>query len=163
MRIDNVVYLVITSWQGISLGAEHYYAKLKGDAYGEYTTYDLHKVMTEEDAEILRKKDDWRHYKAGSLTDRFNTKEEARESAILALPTAFPHAVALLEGNPAYVEPHYCLWVKNLAYIEKLNKVWKDATLLVNDDGTKMMALYRKFEKLLERACNQDKLEKYRR
>ena len=125
MRRENYVVLEISSWAGMSLGAEHYYGALIGYINDEYTKKDIEKPMSEEEAEKLRVKDDWKYYKKGSPTTRFDTKQEIREIALVTWQTIFPNAKALLEGHSSSAEPMKVLWVKHPEYTDELNKIWE--------------------------------------
>lgn len=105
MRIneEKVVYLEITTWAGISFGAEHYYGKLISCGK-EWKTVEVSRKMTAKEARVLSKKDDF-EWKAGSELSRFDTKDDVRETAKKIYRKEFPSAIVLLEGNPAYVKP----------------------------------------------------------
>lgn len=87
-KIRNVIHLEISSFLG-SLGAEHYYAKLrwKDRTSKEYKTneIEIRRKLGVKEAKYLNEKDSaygsgiWR---AGCMTERFNTPEHAIEFAL---------------------------------------------------------------------------------
>ena len=83
-------HLEISSWRGISIGAVHWYATIKYDesteTYG-LKSIKLQKPMTAKEAAIANKELAERGYKclynkAGTLTEGFETEEEAVRFAI---------------------------------------------------------------------------------
>ena len=124
MKKDKIVELEITSWQGVSLGAEHYYGKLRGYFDDDFVSVEVEAKMTQRQAVALGKKDDWHHYKAGSMTSRFDTKEEVETTAILTFKDKFPNASVLLKGHWAAHEPKKCLSADDLELMDNLNKVF---------------------------------------
>lgn len=96
---DVVVTLEIKTWNGISLGATHYYGTLLGYVNGEYKRVDVEKVMTATDARKLNKKDDWDGYRAGRKTQRFDTREDVIKAARDEWRTYFPKAKMLTMGQ----------------------------------------------------------------
>lgn len=151
MSQENYVVLEITSWQGMSFGATHYYGALVGYNDGNYLKCDIKKIMSKEDAKELSEKDDWK-YKAGNTTTRFNSEDEIRTIALKTWKTLFPKCNALLEGRFACAEPQKCLWIKNSKYINKLNELWKENESISNisKNWEKIDALCDAFNKLLE-------------
>jgi len=154
MNREKYVVLEISSWQGMSLGAEHYYGKLVGEKDDNYIKYELEKIMSKKDAERLSKKDDWK-YKEGRGTSRFENEDEIREIAIKEWQKIFPNACALLEGRSISAEPMKCLKVKNENLKEKLNKIWEENEVIshISRNYNKIDILCDKYWKLLERAC----------
>lgn len=77
----NIVYLKISTFRGISIGAEHYYGKL---IFMEpYLHHELSYTMTQEDAVKLNDKDpDWPYHSEGEKSTRFDSKDLVREAAI---------------------------------------------------------------------------------
>lgn len=93
----------ITSFVGISGGAEHYYASIREvetnktinslidagylPSFNDTNEDRLERAIpTEEEAAYLNKKDSWKGWKVGKLTERFNSEEEIRESASKMFP-----------------------------------------------------------------------------
>jgi len=101
------VYLQITSWAGVSIGAEHSYGELCGYNGKEDQTIELKKALTREDARLLNKKDSTygRLWKEGELTKRFNTEEEIIKIAKKEWKKHFPQAKVLIEGRSGILEP----------------------------------------------------------
>lgn len=105
--MSTVVNLEITSFQGVSVGAEHYYGKLK--SYDPYQTFEIEKVLTEREAAALRIKDDWPGFKAGDKTTRFNTRDEIIEIAERDYKKIFVGAKVLTLGSSTSAEPQEIL------------------------------------------------------
>jgi len=104
MKAPKMIVLYITTWQGISIGAEHYYGKIilidsmwkditlenieeyGIDTFGENIR--LEKELTFKDCENLDKKDGGHTYKRAfkiginSKSDRFDTIKEITEHGI---------------------------------------------------------------------------------
>ena len=101
--MKNIVYLDITSWQGMSIGAEHFYGALihSGDTYQKI---EVEGKMTSKQAKALSKKDDF-PYRAGSRTTRFETREEVIEAAKIVFAEKFPGIEFLVVGNAAACDP----------------------------------------------------------
>lgn len=104
MSSNLVVYLEISSWEGMSLGAVHYYGKLHHDG----KEIRLKKFLSAADAEYLSKKDNWR-WKEGDSTERFRSKRELVGLALEVWRKRFSGAVILVEGNHCYAEPQTVL------------------------------------------------------
>jgi hypothetical protein len=154
MSHDYYVVLEISTWAGMSFGAEHYYGALVGYINGEYTKKDIQKAMSKEKAKKLCEKDDWKYYKEGSLTNRFDTKQEIREVALATWQAIFPDAKALLEGHFSSAEPMKVLWVKNSEYKDEMNKIWEKNERIphIPANDKKIDALIEKFDTLLGKA-----------
>lgn len=84
----------ITSWVGTSPGAEHYYASINEvetnrnvhwllenmPAFSSTPEEKLERELTcEKEVKHLNKKDSWKGWRVGKITERFNTIEEIRE------------------------------------------------------------------------------------
>lgn len=106
--MKSIVYLHITSFIGVSFGAQHYYGKLicRGNTNGEQC---LTHVLTEDEAAALRKAHDWSHYRAGYKAEGYDSEAAICQQAIAEYKTIFPDAVVLVEGNPVYSGPHKIL------------------------------------------------------
>lgn len=101
-----IVNLKITTWQGISLGAEHYYAKLQGDD----KTVELQDTLTKQQATRLNKKAYATGYSfdvhaPGDKHRGFDTREDAVEAGKREWLNYFPKAKFLVLGNRTYHEP----------------------------------------------------------
>ena len=105
MTSNQIVYLEITSWYGISIGAEHYYGKLSGSD----TVVELERTLTSRQAKELNKKDSMKYLKEGSKTGRFDTKEEIIEVALFEYKKHFPDAKILILGRSSLAEPQKIL------------------------------------------------------
>ncbi len=102
----SIVYLKISTWQGISLGATHYYGELVMSAGEDYRVIELKKSLTKRQAAKLNKAADmdWL-YEPGDQYHGFDTKAEIIVLAVKTFRDHFPGADLLILGNPAYSEP----------------------------------------------------------
>lgn len=89
------VLINISSWVGISGGAQHYYGKVceietnqniyevaRNGMPLKPEKFDLERVLDdEEEVKYLNKKDDWNGWKIGNKTSRFNSISEIRKVA----------------------------------------------------------------------------------
>ena len=142
------VYLEITTWQGLSIGAEHYYGKLCGYNKGEHISVELKKVMTREDARILNKKDSAHCWEEGETTDRFDTEEGIKKIARKEWKKHFPQAKIVVEGREGVIEPQP-IFVGPSDYKRKINAWAKKAEEINYWDNEKVMeALCSKWERL---------------
>jgi len=104
--------LEITSFEGISPGAKHYYGALHYhyvdvEGYSQYKKVELKKKLTKAEA-IDLSTDDYR-WKAGQYSQRFDDINKVRKLAIKTWKTHFPDADVLLEGYSATADPQECL------------------------------------------------------
>ena len=93
----NIVYLNITTWSGISIGAEHCYGTLIYIA----EAIELTRKLPVEECIKLNKKDTnfGVRYSPGDLTERFNSYDDIRILAIDTFKYHFPDADILVEGG----------------------------------------------------------------
>jgi hypothetical protein len=153
MSRETFVVLTISTWAGMSLGAEHYYGKLSGYNKGEYVTIDLEYPLTEKQAKQLSKKDDW-EYKMGRMCSRFDVKDDVRKVALEEWKERYPDAKILFEGNSASAEPLKCLWAKSKKFIDAFNKLWEENEAIphVSKNWKKIDKLCDAFNLLIEKA-----------
>lgn len=151
--MNNYIVLEISTWCGMSFGAEHYYGTLKGYIKGEMVHRDIEKTLTVKEANYLSKKDDWK-YKVGNKTNRFTSKDEIRKIALKEWKKLFPNGSVLLEGSVSSAEPMKVLWTKRTAYTKKLNQIYEENENIphVPKNYDKIDLLCEKFNALLKRA-----------
>ena len=100
----NAVYLKITSWAGISIGAIHFYGELK--ARNPYRAIELKRTLTTASARRLtRQHGKAFQYLAGYQTIGFETEQEIIDLAIKTYKTHFPEATILILGDLIYAGP----------------------------------------------------------
>lgn len=148
--IPNVVNVEISSYRGVSLGAEHYYASLSFyDADGEYKIKELRHRLTAKQAKALNKKDGVSGcYKPGNMTERFDTAEDIQQIAIETFKELVPHAIVLTCGRSAVVAPQLVL-VGPKGYKAKVNKLAERYKELDWDtDGKELQAICDEFDAL---------------
>lgn len=117
-----IACLEISSWSGISMGAEHLYGSIcYYNAEGEYKKHTLKYPMTKELAETLNKKDgqgsDW---EAGELTDRYESTNQIRDDAVKCFREMLePQGCNILvEGSFATAQPQPVLaWAQGYGKI----------------------------------------------
>jgi hypothetical protein len=144
------VFIEITSWQGISLGATHYYGKLKGyDDNNEVLFIDIEKPLGEKEAKKLSKKDDFT-YREGTLTARFDSKQEVIDIAIEKWKTYFPNAEFLIQGEWAIADPQNCLIAPN-GLKEKINKLYLESEEIGGYEKSpkRMDEIFREYQNLI--------------
>jgi len=96
-----ICYLNITTWQGISIGAIHYYGSLNFRT----KKITLKRKVTKQDIE--QKKE--RFLTIGDSTEGFNSEEDLISLAKKQWKKHFPEAKALVLGSPTHIEPHKML------------------------------------------------------
>jgi hypothetical protein len=114
---DRTITLNISSWAGVSMGAQHYYGELKFyDEDGEMQCVKLERRLTKMTAEILneqrnrgRSKDCQFQYEPGEKTECFNDEKHVRRFALSKWKQFCPHGLILLEGSFACGDPQRCL------------------------------------------------------
>jgi len=123
------VHLEVTSWTGISIGAEHYYGSLvvSGD---RKKTFELNRKLGDRECFYLNKKDSMPsiiRWKAGQLTIRFNTITQLETLAIKIWKKKYPEYDALVKGRSSILDPQEPLDARKKAVFNKLHKFWVDA------------------------------------
>ncbi len=113
---DRFAWLEITSYIGVSYGARHYYGELR---YGDERVQLKHR-MSAADAARLNKAHGWKGYRAGGLSEHFDSKDQVIALAVETYKTHFPGAILLVQGNKAYAEPQPCL-AGEPVLMEKIN------------------------------------------
>ena len=95
-----IIYLQFSSLVGVSIGATHFYGSLR--CLEPWKRVDLtHELTASEGRELTKRHGKGYTYKAGFVTESFETKDAIRELAISTYREHFPGAVKLVEGNPA--------------------------------------------------------------
>lgn len=101
------VWLSISSWRGICVGAVHWYGELV-DTYGDDgKRIRLERKLTAAEALALNekysiKRDSCLRYRKGSKTYGFDAREDVIEAAKKCWRKQFPAARRLALGNPTY-------------------------------------------------------------
>ena len=104
------VYLEVTSWRGISVGAEHWYGHL--DHFGdELERRELRRRMGAQEAAALTAKDGLGAlpYREGDTTERFPSEAAVVARARRVWRRWFPGARILVQGDGAIAEPQRVL------------------------------------------------------
>lgn len=99
-----IIYLKISTFRGISMGASHYYAHLIVTEGNNYNKTQLSYQMSQSDADNLNKKEEHPWYRAGETSTRFDTKDLIREAAISYCSELYnDDEYMLVEGDPVYM------------------------------------------------------------
>lgn len=120
---SNVAYLRESTYAGTCYGAYHWTGSL---GLGRCHQVDLTFKLTHLQARKLNAESpDYDRWEAGSVSNRFFTREALRKAAIQGLPKLFPGARALVSGtrwNPGEV-----LWIKGKGdeLLKSLNGAWE--------------------------------------
>ena len=104
-----IVYLHITTWQGISLGAIHYYGKLHG---GGREVKLQHPLTAEQAAQVNKSafaEGMAFGFKVGEMYHGFDDRQEIIRLARSTWREHFPDADVLVVGNPCVAEPQRVL------------------------------------------------------
>jgi hypothetical protein len=98
---ENIVYLEVSSWTGISIGATHYYGKLTcGDK-----RVDVKYKLDSTKASMLNRKDRVKTYRVGDDTNRFDSEHDVIEKALPIWRSFFPKGILLIKGSPSTASP----------------------------------------------------------
>jgi len=127
MRETDEVFVEITTWQGISLGATHYYGYLRG--YLHENDQHIHEIelkhpLTQREATKLNKNSgfDYIIFEKGDMYPGFDDIKEIVDLAIKTWKEYFPNACVLVLGKAVHAEPQEIL-IGPHDYMEKIN-VW---------------------------------------
>ena len=152
MWADNIAHLDISSWVGISIGADHVYGKIcyQGDEIS------VMRILTKEDAHRLNIKDKteigFAMYSEGEECKRFDTRSELIKKAIEIVKEKYPQVDLLLRGSGASVSCNEALWGKDQQKVDRINKLYREADKLdfySGKDDDRMEELDDEFEKIV--------------
>ena len=97
---NHIVTLEISTFQGLSFGATHYYGRLIGYDNGEYKRVELKHPLTPSQVTALNKAEtSHRTWRAGMLYPGFDTEGDVIAFAVECFREHFPDAVALVVGS----------------------------------------------------------------
>lgn len=137
-----IATLEISTWRGVSIGAVHYYGKIR--CYpSEVPDLDIERVLTKDAAFKLTKQKNagrnpercWFDYSEGDKSNEFDSKDEIREIALRVWKEHFPDAVMLQEGRSAVADPQRVLAADDPKLMIKFNKMWERAEEIGYYDG----------------------------
>jgi len=130
-----IVFLDVTSWIGISLGAEHHYGRLsfevrpqKLDNIDKYKEVELKRRLGAKEVKDLNKKDSslgLSMYGVGEKTHRFNSQVAVFVEARKVWRKKFPKAHILIDGQTGIIQPQRIMEV-----VEGLENTMKRANKL---------------------------------
>ena len=94
----------ISSYRGISINAEHWYAKAWRDDGSRLEEHDANRRLTSAEAADLNDKDEavGTRYRTGETSKRFDTREEALAAGVIKVHEAWRHDGPIEEGSPIY-------------------------------------------------------------
>jgi len=121
---NQVVYLSIYDYIGITLGATHYHGELRSN--NPHIMVELKKSLTKAGAIKLNKKSNTSVFKAGDMTEGFDSEEEVRLTALNTWKNYFPDGKILLEGSMSYHEPKEVLYCEDEPTKTVLNTIYKN-------------------------------------
>ena len=148
---DNIAHLSISSWVGISIGANHCYGRLHYN--GE--RIEIKRILIQADVDKLNeydRNDVFGRYSVGDLCGRFDTRQEIIDSAIKIIKKDYPHVDLLLARNGASVSVNEVYWGKDKKFVGKINKLYKEADELdfySGKDDVRMEILDDEFQELI--------------
>ncbi len=116
-------YLETTSWQGIAIGAIHYYAKLVDP---DYKVHQVEITLSVDQAAVLNQYDRHVTYEAGDQTSRWDDKKDLCKAGLVLFQAIAPSTDVLLKGNHCSADPLEPLFGPTEAVTE-LRKIWRDA------------------------------------
>jgi len=105
----SICYLEITTWQGVSIGAQHFYGELKtSDDYKDSVS--LERKLTPRSAAAMNKSRRRMGlmelgYRAGQMFNGFDTREEIMTLSVKTHREHFPKTTILVLGDRAVAEP----------------------------------------------------------
>lgn len=99
----NIVNLEISSFEGISDGAVHYYGKLCYNS--EFPKVELQRKLNKRNIGKFRKE----FYHIGDVTTRFNSENHVIRAAKRIWKKLFPNALVLLVGSSSILDPQKCI------------------------------------------------------
>ena len=136
VKVEEIICLYITSWAGLSIGAEHYYAKLKTYDYrDEKKEIELKRIITEvKEARYLSKKLGYKGIlKVGDKTDCFTTEDQIIKEARLQYKKYFPETKVIILGDTGCWSPQKVILgprnfkkLVNICYKE-YEKIWEES------------------------------------
>ena len=146
----NVTHLDISTWEGMSFDATHYYGKL----YNGDEVVQVERRLSKKDADKLNEKDKCCTYKDGMTTDRFDFEEDIIEFSKKIYKGRFPKSNVLLLGSPVYYEPMVVLDCPSGFNSASALAIYLDAKKLNfyanKKNDIKMNELMQKYDKLFE-------------
>lgn len=95
----SLVFLKLTSWRGVSIGAEHWYARLEWSSGRREVQREL---LTAAEVQALNEKDQHATYRLGDTSHRFDLRWHALAAGMRAFAHEFERGSVLLLGDPAY-------------------------------------------------------------
>ncbi len=122
-----LIALEITTWAGMSIGAEHYYGRLKFDGEPKdngltMRNIEVTKVIDGAEATILNIKDRCESYEAGDTVGRFNREVELIELGIKQVIEAHGKDIVVRLNCYTSAQPEHTVYApENI--LEELNKI----------------------------------------
>lgn len=146
-----VLYAKISSWVGLSIGATHMYCNLCWEDEKGYHKIELHRNLTQEDADILNKKDKVDFYKLNDTTNRFDSEEQIYETIIDYVKHSNVPFKLIVKGDNFYAEVQEAIWGPE-KIVKKINKLYKEYEKYQYLDNytPEMDKINNEFDKILE-------------
>lgn len=146
---ENIVFLTISSFVGVGVGAKHWYGKLEHLQGGD--TFEVTYPLSREDARAFNR--DWRTkhpmnlgYQEGEQSERFPSRKGVIAAARKQFKKEFPKATVLVLGRTGVVEPQKIL-VGPREFKTKINILAREYDKLDWDRSPEDKLAIRKLEK----------------
>ena len=130
-------HLQISCWAGF--GGEHYCGTIKIDGDTTDNDWEVKHPMSAKEAKYLNKKDEiseWARYKPGTLTERFETRDELVSFAVKEFKAKYPDGI-LIRGSACSMSPHEIIYApdKFKTRVIVMNKFAEEHSNLYNNYG----------------------------
>ena len=149
---NEIVFLTVSSWRGVSIGAQHYYGRLSLIEGSQ--SFDVVYKLSKEDAEhfnnfwSLEGSKELIGYEEGEETSRFRSEKKLITAAKRQFRKHFPNAKVLVLGDRGVVEPQPIL-VGPRQFKSEINKLAKRAKEIDYwEDNEEMQMLCAKWQQL---------------
>jgi hypothetical protein len=151
VTIDNIVFLTVTSFKGTSIGATHWYGRLR-TCSGEEQCDVLH-TLSKVEAKILSKKRGMSEdtgYSSGEKVEGFDTREAVIRTAKRQYKKHFPLATVLIIGRCSVADPQrVLLGPKNFKRaINKIVDEFEELGGWENEDEEAVKVVWNKWQKI---------------
>lgn len=137
MKDYEVVFLEITSYRSSVPSASHVFGTMVSfDVEDNIFKKDLKRKIDQHQADLLNKRetDNIFAYKDGEMTDRFDSLQDLKNTAISVLISdeRYSDVKLLLVGHHSVASPLECLWALDETIKEKINDLWRKSNHLYN-------------------------------
>jgi hypothetical protein len=126
VKIDEIICLHISSWNGISVGAEHFYGNLSTYMCCDIPDHELKRKIKEvTEARYLSKKVGYKGmYKVGDETSCFTTSNQVIKEARKKYKKLYPGTKVIVLGNTGICSPQEIILGPRV-FKREVNKIWR--------------------------------------